>query len=65
MEIDTQVRMFYPSPRRDSRRVRGPVQTVTRDDGRETKNQLYIFTRKAMAFATKANLHLGPMPVTE
>lgn len=65
MPSDTNYPMFYSSPDGRARRVRGPMQTVTHDDGRTTTRQLYIRTTKVMAFATKASLHLEPMPVTE
>lgn len=49
MDSDTQTRMFYPSPKRASRRVRGPKQPI----GPGRTRQLHICTTKVMAFATK------------
>lgn len=49
MDSDTQTRMFYPSPKRASRRVRGPKQPI----GSGRTRQLHILTTKVMSFATK------------
>lgn len=65
MDSDTQTRMFYPAPDKGARRVRGPEQVLTHDNGTTTRRRLYIRTTKVMSFATKAALHLEPMPVTE
>lgn len=56
MQTDPQAMMRYPAPDHRARRVRGPEQAITHEDGRIERRRLYIRTSKAMSFALAVEL---------
>lgn len=66
MASDTQVQMRYPAPDGRCKRVRGPVQEITHEDGRVERRQLFVRTTKAMSFQLAVDLKRArPLPVVD